>query len=136
MEKSLPFLDWIFYDLKHIDPVKHREYIGSGNRQILGNAKKLAREFKGRLIFRMPVIPGFNDDHEHLEKMAAFIASTGRNEINLLPVHHLGREKHSLTGRAYYTQDLKVPARKELVEIKDLLSSAGIRCYTGSDTPF
>ncbi|HTX87347.1 MAG TPA: glycyl-radical enzyme activating protein [Bacteroidales bacterium] len=136
IEMSLPWLEWIFYDLKHMDPDQHKAMTGSGNRRILANAKKLAQEFPGRLVFRMPVIPGYNDDPSHLKRMAEFIASTGKEEINLLPLHHLGREKHSLTGRAYYTQEYSVPSRIDLTGIQDLFTSTGITCYIGSDTPF
>jgi glycyl-radical enzyme activating protein len=134
--QSLHCLDWIFYDLKHLDPEKHRLHSGAGNGLILQNAERLAREFKGRLVFRMPVIPGYNDDPDHLEQVASFISGTGREEINILPVHHLGREKHGLTGRSYYTQDCRVPPRENLAAIRDFFESRGIRCYTGSDTPF
>ncbi len=136
IESSLPYLDWIFYDVKHVDPDRHKKHTGYGNSKILENALKLSKAFRGRLIFRMSVVPGFNDNEEHLEKLAAFIRTTGRDEINILPLHHLGREKHRLTGMKYYTEDFKVPARKELLGIRDRLNSLGLRCYTASDTPF
>ena len=93
-------------------------------------------EFPGRLIFRLPVVPGFNNEAENIFDTARFIQSLGRNEINILPLHHLGREKYSLIGKKYYTTDFIIPMKDELQMIADQFSSLGIKCYIGSETPF
>lgn len=136
IEPSLPWLDWIFYDLKHMDPEIHKSATGHSNKIILENALKLSEKFTGRMVFRMPVIPGFNDSGEHIKAMAAFILTTGRNEINLLPVHHLGREKYSLLNREYAMDSSGIMSDEALRTIQSLFSNAGITCYLGSDTPF
>ena len=136
IEPSVPYLDWIFYDLKHMDRKMHRDATGHSNDLILDNARRLAEIFRGRFIFRMPVIPGFNDDPDHIIQMAGFIRSTGRNEINILPVHHLGREKYPLTGRKYSMDPSRVPSTSEIRKIQLLFDAEGIRCYPGSETPF
>jgi len=136
IESSIPFLDWIFFDLKQMDGELHNNATGRNNDLILENARRLAAEFNGRLVFRMPVIPGFNDDPDNIMKMAGFIKSTGRNEINILPVHHLGREKYSLTGRSYSPDPSKIPSKAEMLDIQSIFECEGIKCYTGSKTPF
>jgi glycyl-radical enzyme activating protein len=136
IEPSLPFLDWLFFDIKHLNPEKHREGTGRSNRQILQNARRLAREFPGRMVYRLVVIPGFNDMEQHLLEVAGFILSTGRAEINILPLHHLGREKYALLGLPYYTDELSFPAKESLSSVARLFESKGIPCYTGSETPF
>jgi pyruvate formate lyase activating enzyme len=143
-EISLPYIDWIFYDLKTLN--ESNCYPSTYQRQhnspclpvpvILDNARRLAEKFKGRIIFRLPVIPGFNDDSENIIETARFILSTGRNEINILPLHHLGREKYPLLGKKYYTTDFKIPDKDELHEIAQQFASMGIKCYIGSETPF
>jgi glycyl-radical enzyme activating protein len=145
-ERSLPFIDWIFYDLKTMDESRPLVHLSSCPpvrpsarrpvRLILANARRLANEFKGRLIWRIPVIPGFNDDMENIEKTARFILSAGRTEINLLPLHHLGREKYRLTGIDYLATDIAIPSQHQLDEIVHQFGSFGIKCYTGSETPF
>jgi pyruvate formate lyase activating enzyme len=154
---AIPYIDWIFFDLKSLNESKFHRFTGSPTHQshcppvhlptcppahrssfsrILDNARRLAGEFSGRMIFRMPVVPGFNDDAENIGETARFIQSTGRSEINILPLHHLGREKYTLVGRNYYTTDFKIPGDEELREISNRFESFGIRCYTGSETPF
>ncbi|MCK9219014.1 MAG: glycyl-radical enzyme activating protein [Bacteroidales bacterium] len=136
IEPCLPWLDWIFFDLKHIDSKKHKQCTGSSNHLILQSAAKLAISFPGRIIFRMPVIPGFNDDSDHIASLCDFILSTGRQEINLLPVHHFGREKYNLLGQTYYTKEFNSIPHLEIERIRSQMEMSGIRCYTGSETPF
>jgi len=136
IEPSLPFLEWIFFDLKQMDQEKHRDATGQSNDLILDNANRLAGVFPGRLVFRMPVIPGFNDNPDHILKMARFIKSTGRPEINILPVHHFGREKYPLTGRTYSLDSSRIPTTGAMQKIRSAFTGEGIQCYVGSDTPF
>lgn len=136
IEPSLPYLDWIFFDLKQMDQEKHQNATGKSNDLILENANRLASKFPGRLVFRMPVIPGFNDNKDHILKMITFIKSTGRKEINILPVHHLGRDKYPLTGRKYSLDSSRIPAALEMQKIQSFFSGEGIQCYIGSETPF
>jgi pyruvate formate lyase activating enzyme len=136
IEPSVDYLDWIFYDLKHVDDSRHASMTGSGNKLILENATKLAMNFKGRLIFRMPVIPGFNDDDKHIQNLSGFMNSIGKNEINILPLHHLGREKYKLVGKSYYTEDFTSPLKESLFRIQSAFNESGINCYIATETPF
>ena len=175
-EKSLPYLDWIFFDLKIINgsandqktpsPLNHPanpqtyqlanlptyqlanlptyqltnlptyQLASFPISHILENARRIAGKFSGRLVFRLPVIPGFNDHAENIQETARFIHSIGRNEINILPLHHLGREKYGLLDKKYYTTDFVIPGKTELQKIADQFASLGITCYNGSETPF
>lgn len=136
LSESLKWLDWLFFDLKHIDTEMHKAATGTSNELILENARLLANEFQGRLIFRIPLIPAFNDDEKSLMGLAEFIKSTGKKEVNIIPVHHLGREKHKLLGRSYYTDDFRVPSKEALIAVSKPFTDAGLICYPGSETPF
>jgi glycyl-radical enzyme activating protein len=136
IKPSLPWLEWIFFDLKHMDSARHREITSAGNETLLSNARRLASEFPGRLVFRMPLVPGLNDTDENIRATAEFILSTGRKELNVLPVHHLGREKYLLTGREYRLHSLEMAGRERLAAIGSAFTSMGLSCYIGSETPF
>ncbi len=136
IESSLESIDWILFDLKHMDDESHLQMTGAGNKLILENARRLAAEYKGRLVFRMPVIPEFNDHEEHILQIAGFLSSIGKDEINILPLHHMGREKHSFLGKSYYTSDFSTPSKESLQLIQKIFNNQGITCYAGSDTPF
>jgi pyruvate formate lyase activating enzyme len=136
IEPSLPWLDWIFFDLKHMNDIQHRQLTSSSNRLILKNAQKLSKIFPGRLVFRMPLIPGINDGPENISATADFIVKTGRKEINILPVHHLGREKFRLAGMPYLITDQSLAGKNHLNNIKKTFEEKGVHCYLGSETPF
>lgn len=134
--RSLPFLDWLFFDLKSMNPAEHLAMTGASNSLILKNAQRLALEFPGRLIFRLPLIPGYNDQETQIRSLIRFISATGKHEINVLPAHHLGREKYKLLGKKYFTENFSPPPGNKLKEVCHLFENEGIKCYLGSDTPF
>jgi pyruvate formate lyase activating enzyme len=136
IQPSLEYLDWIFFDLKHMESVNHEMMTGSGNRLILENARRLASGFTGRLVFRMPVVPGFNDDDKHILQISDFMNSIGKDEINILPLHHLGREKYNLLGESYYTKTFSSPSKDSLFHIQSVFTDQKIKCYIGTETPF
>ncbi|MCX6281767.1 MAG: glycyl-radical enzyme activating protein [Bacteroidetes bacterium] len=136
IERSLPWLEWIFFDLKHMDETAHKKLTASSNRLILENARRIADSFNGRLIFRLPLVPGLNDSEENIRSTADFILSTGRDELNILPVHHLGREKYLLSGFTYKLPGFEMTSRDKLLEARNRFSELGLRCYLGSETPF
>ncbi len=137
IEPSLKFLDWIFFDLKHANSIMHHLETGAGNELIFENAFKIAQRFNGRLIFRLPLIPGYNDSEEVITGIASFINKTGRNEINILPLHHLGSEKHILSGKEDYRwKSRPVPDSDSLSKVKGWFEGFGVKCWVGSETPF
>lgn len=91
--RAARWTDLFLFDLKHMDPVRHRELTGASNRRILENLEALAAVHQGIRI-RVPVVPGMNDDPENLEATARFVASLpGVRRLDLLPYHRHGRHK-------------------------------------------
>ncbi len=135
-QRVLPYLDWIFFDLKNPDSLLHKEGTGSENEQILDNVAGLSKEFKGRLIIRIPVIPGYNNTAETLKSYIHFFKENKISEVNLLPLHHLGREKYNLVSRSYPMDINNTPSIIEMEKMASALADSGITSYTGSYTPF
>jgi pyruvate formate lyase activating enzyme len=102
----LPYLNLILYDIKHMDPVKHKKMTGASNRLILSNLKKLSKSGVP-IVLRLPLIPGFNIDEDNLTKTAEFLAKLENvTEVNLMPFHQLGKDKYLRLGREYSLKDL------------------------------
>ena len=135
-ERTMPNLDWIFFDLKHPDTLFHKNATGVGNKLILENVKRLSKEFKGRLIIRIPVIPRFNNSNENVKQYIDFLKENNIQEINLLPLHHLGKEKYQKLGRDYSMDLNNRPSLKDMKQMAVTFEYAGFNCYTGSSTPF
>jgi pyruvate formate lyase activating enzyme len=93
MQKLLPYLDLVLYDIKCMDAEKHRQATGMSNDVILNNAKRIS-ECKPMMVVRVPLIPGFNDSPEEIRKIAEFVKTElGPIEVHLLPYNKLGEGK-------------------------------------------
>jgi len=83
-----------------MDSAVHKKFTGAGNELILSNIKKVI-EIGIPLIIRMPIIPGFNDDLEYIDKTSDFILNELGNkpiQIQMLKYRPLGEEKAGTLG--------------------------------------
>jgi pyruvate formate lyase activating enzyme len=123
--------DLFLYDLKHMDPEKHLLHTGVSNELILQNLRVLA-ESGVRVIVRIPLIPGVNDDDGNISRTASFISSLpGVNTVNILPYHGAGREKSRRLGMCYRLPDQKAPSIDRTQEIAQSLSAQGLDVKIG-----
>lgn len=101
IERLLPYLDLVLFDLKQIDPEVHRQFTGASNTLILDNLRRTA-EAGANLVVRVPLIPGFNAERESLIAIAEFVQSLQTvHEIHLLAYHTLGKAKYRALGLPY-----------------------------------
>ncbi len=112
-EKLLPFLDFIFFDIKCISSDLHRRLTGVGNERILENAA-LLKESGVPLRFRMPVIPTLNDGET--DAVAAFAGDT---PLELMAYHNTGCSKYTALGRDYALPDITPPTKEFMTELAD-----------------
>jgi pyruvate formate lyase activating enzyme len=76
-----------------MDNDTHEQWTGVENSLILRNIKYLSETGK-KIIIRVPVIPGFNDDDVNIEATGEFAASLqGISRIDILPYNRGGQEK-------------------------------------------
>lgn len=133
----MKYVDFAFVDIKHMDPDKHREQTCVNNQPVLSNIKLLASDqWKGRLVIRIPIIPGYNDDDANITATAAYVNSIGLEEINILPFHRLGDSKWRQCGMVYPYRDAEPVPEEKMRHIQRLIQSQGITCYVGHETPF
>jgi len=129
LRQVLPYTDYILYDLKHLNSEKHRQYTGKPNELILSNAR-IAAESSVETLFRMPLIPGINDDEQNIRQTAGFLHGLGDNTLNieLMPYHRLGKGKYESLGRRYPLNNVPSPEPEHLESIKKIFESEGIMC--------
>jgi pyruvate formate lyase activating enzyme len=129
----LPYTDLFLFDIKHLDDSRHIEATGVSNAMILGNYLLLLSDASA-VSLRIPVIPGFNDDSDHLERLRQFIISTKTdtlNNINLLPFHRTGSSKYRKLNLLYGMDGVEPPSRKKMEELKIFFAASGIKVKTG-----
>ena len=130
LKKLLEHTDLVLYDIKHMDPAKHKEFTGVDNRLILENARMIAGTGKP-MIIRVPLIPGHNDSKENIKALADFMKELGLNKVDLLPYHSLGKVKYYRLGMEYKLENLKPYAGDEVAKIKADLESYGFQVGVG-----
>ena len=84
VQKLLPHVDLVFYDIKIIDPDAHKRHTGSDNRAILYNFTQLHLVAPDKLIPRTPMIPGITDTKQNLEQISRFLKIAGCRPSRLL----------------------------------------------------
>lgn len=133
IEEILPFLDQYLLDIKHMNPLKHKEYTGKSNELILENARKIAASGKTRLSIRVPVIPSFNDTPEEISAIAVFAKQLETVEkIHLLPYHRLGQDKYEGLGREYLMKNIVPPGEEKMKQLLEAaIVNSGLDCQIG-----
>ncbi len=134
MEGILPFIDTLFYDLKHMDNATHKQLTGVGNRLVIDNLLKIDRSAHPLdIIVRLPAIPGLNDDDANLQAMGEFCLKLKKlKEIQLLPYHRLGIETYRTLSRPYALEYVAAVEEDALMPKANLLAQMGLRARVGS----
>lgn len=136
IEKTLPYLDALYVDIKHMDNNAHEKYTGVKNDLILNNILKVDASLRPvKIHVRIPLIPTINDTRENLLSIVDFCKGIKKlEEIELLPYHRLGIETYKHLGLKYKLSDIAVPAIDRIKESTDFMSSnsQGIMIRIGS----
>ncbi|MGE5593705.1 MAG: glycyl-radical enzyme activating protein, partial [Betaproteobacteria bacterium] len=133
VERLAPLVDVWLYDVKTLDPALHLRTVGCPNDDVLGNLRHLAAK-GARVILRVPVIPGMNDDGESLAHLAEFVSSLeGRRpeRLDLLPYHKIGADKYERLGRTYALETLGEPDTRHIDDIAGFFKKLGFEVKIG-----
>jgi glycyl-radical enzyme activating protein len=113
--KGMELIDWAFIDIKHMDTKEHRRATGVDNELILKNIEALTgSHWKGTLVIRMPLIPGFNDDEKNIKATAEFLKRCGLSKIDMLPFHRMGDSKYTRLGLLYAYAEKTAPNENDI----------------------
>jgi pyruvate formate lyase activating enzyme len=129
----IQFTDLFLFDIKHLDEARHIETTGVSNIGILDNYKLLLESGKDIMV-RIPVIPGINDDTDHLENLRYFINSTKTSSlkrINLLPFHKIGSSKYKRFNIPYRMDGVEPPSEEKMQMMKEFFMETGVKVKIG-----
>lgn len=129
----IPFTDLFLFDIKHLNNIRHQELTSAPNTIILSNLSLLLQH-GCRVIIRVPVIPGLNDDAIHLEKMREFLSGLEDNKpekLCLLPFHKTGASKYKRMEIPYNMDDTEQPSSLRMKELKNFFAEAGLEVKIG-----
>lgn len=98
-EKVADLSATFLFDIKCIDPVRHKALTGADNSHIMENLNYLM-DRGADIIIRLPLIPDCNDSDEDIEKLSEFLnGNKGRYRYaEIMPYHTLGIGKSEKLG--------------------------------------
>ena len=133
-QRIAPYLSFAFFDIKHMDTKKHCHWIGVGNEYILHNAillDSLAGKYGFGLVYRVPVVPKYNDTPEEIAAICRFLKAKAKHYkgMELLPYHKLGRGKYESLGRSYPMGKATPPSEEKMEALYKVLAEQGISRY-------
>ncbi len=126
MEQVLHHVDVMLHDHKLTDFARHKEWTGVDNERIKANFEKAYQSFPNiKFIARTPLIPGVNDDEDHIRSVLSFIRPN-KNVIDyeLLPYHRFGETKYNFLGRVYELEDFDPPALETLSRLRRIIDES------------
>lgn len=113
-DRLMSCTDLLLVDIKHIDPVKHKELTGWDNANILSCLRHLS-DIKKPVWIRYVLVPGITDDENDLRKTREFIDSLENVErVDVLPYHSLGVHKYKSLGIEYPLEGVRPPSSKDI----------------------
>ena len=119
-------------DIKHMDPVKHKEGTGVSNELILRNFRNWSKmENRPKCVLRIPLIPGFNDDEKNIRETCEFVKEVGIEQIDLLPFNILADSKYREMGIHWVYSGAESQSKEKLGQLSEIVTSYGLNTTIG-----
>lgn len=129
-EKILKVTDFLLYDVKCMDPERHKKYTGVTNKLILENLVK-ADKLGVPMFIRVPVVPDANftggDDFKELADFLSHLKNVIR--VDLLPYHTLGEAKSRKLNKPF--TKFKEPSKDFIKTFRNILEDVGLKTSIG-----
>ncbi len=132
LEQVLPFTDLILYDLKEIDPLKHREWTGQDNRGILDNLifiRDYMVAHPGKILWmRTPLIPAATANRETITRIGGFIhrnLETVMQRWELCAFNNLCRDKYRRLDMEWQYASTQLLSKQEMADFEQIARDSG-----------
>lgn len=126
LDELMNYTNLVMLDIKHIDPVKHKNLTAQENKGILAFAKYL-EEKNIPLWIRHVVVPGISDDKNDLKNLGRFIGTLKNlKALDVLPYHTMGVNKYKELGMEYPLEGVEALPKEKAAEAKRIILE-GIR---------
>ena len=131
LDRILPRLQLVLFDLKIMDAKQHQRYTGVSNPIILENLKRIA-DSRTPLRIRIPLIAGITDGDDNIAEIIRFAVTLKAIQgVDLLPFHRIGSEKYRRLGMTDNTSETQPPVPERVAAIQTRFESAGFDVSIG-----
>lgn len=130
LQKAYPYIDTFYFDIKHIDENVYNEVVKGDLKQVQDNLQYLIHEDPQKIVFRVPVIPNFNNDDETLKAILDMAKQYQVKEVHFLPYHTLGKMKYEKMMEEY-TWSTTMMKEEDLYPYQEYADNIGISFKIG-----
>ncbi len=124
LDKLMEYTDLVMLDIKHTDPVAHKQLTGHYNINILLFAKYLANK-NIPVWVRHVVVPGVTDDEAHLIKLGQILSELPNiKALDVLPYHTMGIHKYEELGIKYPLEGIEPMSKQGAAEAKNIIMNS------------
>jgi len=127
----LPFVDYVFYDLKEYNDDKHLAFTGQSNKLIINNLKAIFEPGLNNpgyeIWIRTPVIPELTGTEDNIQRLGEFISGINTDRIarwELLSFNNLCEDKYNKTGKNWELAELDFFDEQEMIHLKNVAVNA------------
>ena len=130
----LPYVDMLLYDIKEIDPDRHRDFTGVSNEKILDNLIYLSHYMNthktpSELWIRTPIIPGATAYEKNIQGIGRFITSRLGNAVSrweLCSFNNLCSSKYKRLDMDWSFKDSALMSRERMESLADCAAGSGV----------
>ncbi len=138
-ERLIGEVDLLIGDLKCVDPIRHQQWTGVANGDILSHLRR-GIETQADFWLRIPLIPGLNDDEAEMKGIADWMGDrvAARRVMNpgwpairieILRLHHLGAPKYEALGLPYPMRAAPLPDPAAARALQERLVGQGLKAW-------
>ena len=121
LDKLMSLTDLVMLDIKHIDPIKHKELTQQPNDGILAFCEYL-NDRNVDMWIRHVVVPTITDDDTYLYKLGYFIGQFHNiKALDVLPYHTMGKAKYEQLGMEYPLDGIPAMDKNKVIDKKQVI---------------
>ena len=135
LDSLMPYADLLLYDMKEIDPIKHEEFTGTGNKKIFDNLIHISAYLRTHIYpkhlwLRTPMIPSATAREDNVRGIGKFVAKHLGDVVDrweLCAFNNLCRDKYARLGISWSFKDSKLLKKSEMESLADIARDSGVQ---------
>ena len=126
LRAAIAYVDEFYWDIKHTDPVLHKQYTGADQELMLRNLE-LADSLGARIRLRCLLVNGLTTDQAHYASIAQlYHKHRGCYGVQLLRYHPMGSSKANALGIENRGGGEWMPTNKQIKMALEILTEQGV----------
>ncbi|HEY0281648.1 MAG TPA: pyruvate formate-lyase-activating protein [Rhizomicrobium sp.] len=118
--------DLVLLDIKAWNPEVYKKLTGAELAPTLRFAERLSAMGKATWL-RYVLVPGWTDDLESIDGLAAYAAKLKMEKVEVLPFHKMGEPKWEAMRLPYMLKDTQPPSPELVAKVKSIFVGHGLK---------